>query len=237
MNSNNKNELEIKDIITNTVKMSIENQWKDTGKINSGIYLIVNKANGKWYVGSSVKIYKGKNSRWTHHKLKLNNRTHKNKHLISAWHKYGKDNFVIIPLELLSSDRDTLIKREQKYLDFASKNQDKCYNKCFIAGGGKIWTTERHPLYGTKAKQKMSEARRNLYMNNAEYYTSVAARISKFSQMRKDLTIYMFVHKFTGEVFNGTRQEFGNKYNIHSGNISNILKKRCKSIHGWTIVK
>ena len=59
----------------------------------SGIYKIVNKINGKYYVGSSKDVI---NYRWIHHKRALRSNRHKNDYLQNAWNKYGEDNFEII---------------------------------------------------------------------------------------------------------------------------------------------
>lgn len=50
------------------------------GKI-SGVYKIVNRVNGKYYVGSSNHILK----RWTRHKNDLDNNKHRNIHLQRGW--------------------------------------------------------------------------------------------------------------------------------------------------------
>ena len=80
-----------------------------------GVYAIINMVNQKKYVGSSNNIKK----RWTSHKTRLNNSTHHSDFLQRAWNKYGKDNFTLIILEVLSSDNtasDIFIK-EQEWID------------------------------------------------------------------------------------------------------------------------
>ena len=60
-----------------------------------GIYLIENKINHKKYVGQSSDIV----LRWYHHKTDLRSNIHHNRHLQSAWNKYGEDNFEFSILE------------------------------------------------------------------------------------------------------------------------------------------
>lgn len=64
-----------------------------------GIYLITNLVNGKQYVGQSNDI----EYRWEQHKKSSTNK-HKRSRLISAFKKYGIDNFKFEILELCSPD-------------------------------------------------------------------------------------------------------------------------------------
>ena len=66
-----------------------------TKKKISGIYKIVNKVNGKYYVGRSKNITGSHNGRWYHHTHKLKYNSHNNKHLQSAWNKSSLDNFLM----------------------------------------------------------------------------------------------------------------------------------------------
>lgn len=63
---------------------------KNTHKL-SGVYEIRNTLNNKRYIGSSINIYR----RWRDHKRMLNLSVHPNKHLQSAWNKYGEKHFCI----------------------------------------------------------------------------------------------------------------------------------------------
>lgn len=96
----------------------------------SGIYKIINKIDGKYYVGSSKNIF----IRWTQHRRTLNKQIHKNLKLQHAWNKYGESNFEFIIIKECTSDRSELIDVEQGFLDAAKNEQDKCYNLSFIAG-------------------------------------------------------------------------------------------------------
>lgn len=87
----------------------------------SGIYKIINKINGKFYIGSSIDI----KSRFYNHKSQLNKNIHDNQHLQNAWNKYKKDNFDFIIIKLCESSN--LIVEEQKELDIWV-NKDECYN-------------------------------------------------------------------------------------------------------------
>lgn len=87
----------------------------------SGLYKIVNKANGKFYIGSSDNI----NRRFSRHLLDLSKDRHDNEHLQKAWKKYGKEAFVF---EIYKSCEPlNLLEEEQKELDIWV-GKDECYN-------------------------------------------------------------------------------------------------------------
>lgn len=97
---------------------------------NSGIYAIINRVNGKYYIGSAVKLHR----RRYKHISELRNKCHDNKHLEKAWHKYGEDNFKFVTLELVEN-KSKLLEREQFWLDVSEcYNENKGYNLCKIAG-------------------------------------------------------------------------------------------------------
>lgn len=107
---------------------------KDTSKI-SGIYKIVNKVNGKYYIGSSEDIER----RWIRcHRKCLRGGYHRNIHFQRSWNKCGENNFELIIVEIVNPIREILLNVEQKYLDTASRERNKSYNLTFVAGGGNL---------------------------------------------------------------------------------------------------
>lgn len=82
------------------------------------IYQIRNLVNSKIYVGSSTE----KMDRWSKHKHNLRLGTHHNRHLQSAWNKYGAINFIFEILEY--ADKSKLLEAEQYWID-----QTKCYDR------------------------------------------------------------------------------------------------------------
>ena len=77
----------------------------------SGIYAIENTINKKRYYGST----KDKRERWSQHRRQLNKGIHHNRHLQSAWNKYGKEAFEFIWIKDVPVEQ--LLDVEQKYLD------------------------------------------------------------------------------------------------------------------------
>jgi len=115
----------------------------------SGIYKIVNKINGKYYVGSSHNISgKGEYSRWNHHRKKLRQNKHDNDFLQHAWNKYGENNFELVIAEKVANP-SMLLEVEQKYLNIAKTEQDKCYNLKFEAMGGQWSEHSRDKMRGS----------------------------------------------------------------------------------------
>lgn len=87
-----------------------------------GIYKIINVVNNKFYVGSAVNFSRRK----TRHFSELRTGKHNNRHLQSAWHKYGEAAFVFVVVEEVQ-DKATLLEVENRWLrEHVGKNY--CYN-------------------------------------------------------------------------------------------------------------
>jgi group I intron endonuclease len=110
--------------------------------MNSGIYKIVNTANGKQYVGSAVDLDNRKCVHW--HNLQQN--VHHNPHLQAAWNKYGAEAFEFRIVGKCPIER--LIELEQEVMDHLKPE----YNIALVAGStiGVKYTEE--------AKYKLREA-------------------------------------------------------------------------------
>ena len=118
-------------VITGSIESNLTgNLCNGTGKV-SGIYKIINKVNGKYYVGSSNDII----DRWRAHRRELRYGNHVNDHLQKSWNKYGKQSFDFIIVETTEPKREMLISTEQTYLNIAKLNKDGCYNMNFAATG------------------------------------------------------------------------------------------------------
>lgn len=87
-----------------------------------GIYKIINKVNGKFYIGSSDRLEKRKYEHW---KL-LKSGKHFNSHLQNAWNLYGENNFEFIIVE--ECEPSVQFEREQFYLDTLNPFGDNGYN-------------------------------------------------------------------------------------------------------------
>jgi group I intron endonuclease len=123
----------------------------------SGIYQIVNRVNGKFYLGSSNDL----DHRWSSHRSDLNQNKHTNQHLQRAWNKDGVSNFIFYIIEYCSEE--LLRQTEQYYLDILSLSPSQCYNITFDASAP--W---RGKKLSKEHKQKLSEAKIRLHQDGYE---------------------------------------------------------------------
>lgn len=125
--------------------------------LKSGIYKILNKVNGKFYIGSAINV----NNRLWRHKSDLRANTHHNYHLQRAWNKYLELSFDFIVLEYCNEN--VLLEREQYYLDLT-----KCfdlyigYNLTPTAGNSK------GVKHSEETRKRMSEAKKKMTQETKE---------------------------------------------------------------------
>ena len=94
-----------------------------------GIYKIINKQTGKFYIGSSNDI----EQRWAAHRYRLRKGIHTNQHLLSAWEKYGEESFAFSILQEV--EEEVLLDVEQRVIDESGcLNKKVGYNKAPFAG-------------------------------------------------------------------------------------------------------
>jgi len=128
----------------------------------SGIYRVLNKINGKMYIGSAVNIKK----RWAQHRRDLRGNKHHSQYLQNSWAKYGEENFVFEVI-LDVEDKNNLIKWEQVWMD-ALKPE---YNMCKVAGSclgikasdetrAKLSAVHKGRVLSDEHKAKMSAAQK-----------------------------------------------------------------------------
>jgi len=119
--------------------------------VESGIYTITNRENGKVYIGSTVSF----EVRWDNHRNELQRGTHSNPHLQSSWNKHGENAFEFSILEYLD-DFEELTKAEQFWMDIYREEGKELYNFGLAAD---------NPMRGRKhteeTRQKMSDAARD----------------------------------------------------------------------------
>ncbi len=233
----------------------------------SGIYKIVNKLNQKYYVGSSNDIlgttyYIG---RFKSHKNDLIKECHSNEHLQRAWNMYGEENFDFIIAEQVSNSisRQELFDIEQKYLDIAAQEKDKCYNILFKVGVpcspetveksrlGLLEYYRREGSHNTgrrhteETKRKMSE--NNGSMKGADN-PNFGRKLTKEQLANRppqkrgiqnsltDPTIFSFRNKETKEEFSGTKADFRYKFDLDQTCVLRLCQGKVSSTKNWELI-
>ena len=130
------------------------------------IYSILNKVNGKIYVGLTIDVKR----RFKEHKSELRSGIHYNSHLQRAWNKYGEDAFEFNVLEYCSDDK--LSDNESWWIDyFDSTNKLKGYNQIT---GGKCNNGSANPMYNKhhsiESRKKMSESRKGKHTGEDNHF-------------------------------------------------------------------
>ena len=118
-------------------------------KNNCGIYIIENKVNGHFYIGSSKSL----SVRINDHKSSLRCNKHSNNHLQKAYNKYGQEHFSF-NIVVYCSERHRIF-YEQRFLDKYWDNGVSCYNIAKIADSpmsGKRHSSETKAKLSAKGK-------------------------------------------------------------------------------------
>jgi group I intron endonuclease len=216
----------------------------------SGIYKIINKINGKYYVGSAKNI----RSRWNGHRHLLNKNIHKNPHLQNSWNKYGIDNFEFIIIEEI--EPRYLLIEEQKYLDIAKTEQDKCYNKSFLAdriemtpqvidkiresNRKRIWSkTSLLKLSKIHKGQKHTEESKIKIKNKLMGHIHSKETKEKICKSRINLKIFKMYdvkNVKTKESFKGNYYDLIKKLNMSKRSVSSLINGHINKCKNWIIV-
>lgn len=97
--------------------------------MGAGIYAIINNKNGKMYIGYTVDFDMRMSTHW--HNLR-NGKGLPNKHMQSAWDKYGEKSFGFIVLEEVDTLKN-IEALEQQYIEKYNANQREYgYNKRLV---------------------------------------------------------------------------------------------------------
>jgi group I intron endonuclease len=120
------------------------------------IYKIVNKKNGKFYVGRTNEL----KTRWNSHMEMLRNNRHHSIYLQNAWNKYGSDIFEFLIVEVFDTKDDeidlALAKQAEQEIIDTYKPNIGLYNRSWSSETG-LLRGEDHIHYGKSPKEWMSE--------------------------------------------------------------------------------
>lgn len=120
--------------------------------MNSGIYIITNKENGKVYIGSTNNF----GTCWYLHRNSLRKGVHHNQYLQRSWNKYGEDAFEFGVIEYLD-DLEQLHLVEQFWMDVYREEGKELYNF-----GLAVDNPMRGQTHTEETKRKMSEVRKGV---------------------------------------------------------------------------
>lgn len=135
-----------------------------TPKPHTGIYMIRNVKNGRFYIGSAMRF----NKRWREHLRGLEGNRHHSKFMQRDWNKNGPDCFKFIILTYCGEKE--LINTEQMYLD----KMKPVYNSAPVAG------SQLGYKHREDSKKKMSESRPKDFspMTGKQHTAETKAKIS-----------------------------------------------------------
>lgn len=137
----------------------------------SGIYVIIHKKSGKIYLGKARNIKR----RWNDHKRELTNGEHHNRHLQSAWNKYGEKAFQFKILEYCPTEK--LNEREKHYIAFY-RPLGMTYNQT-DGGDGQLNPSD-------ETRQRMSEsAKQRIARQPIVFSDEVRHKMSESAKRRK----------------------------------------------------
>lgn len=119
---------------------------------SGGIYLIVNRVDGKLYIGSTIRFDK----RWATHRSESRRGKHSNRHFQNAWNFHGEDAFLFLILEEVQEL--FLVEREQFFMDEAKREGWTLYNE-LEADRHNPWNAGKPGCFSTETIEKMRQAK------------------------------------------------------------------------------
>ncbi len=155
-----------------------------------GIYIITNKVDGKFYLGSTLSF----NRRFAEHKNSLDKGKHHSIHLQRAWNKYGVDSFEF--KQLFVCGKNELAFCEQQYLDqlqpydyrigynMNNKVDSRLGRKMSLEARRKMSITKKGKPSPRKGMKVTEETRKRMSESHKGYKQSVEQRRKTSERMK-----------------------------------------------------
>lgn len=141
----------------------------------SAIYKITNLVNGKFYIGSSVRV----RIRFYEHRHDLRKGIHHCEHLQRAWDKYGAESFRFEVVETIERDGDLTAAEERWLAEHHGKPY--CYNIGRVPGAAFLGRKHTDAAKAKVSKAQKGKKHRLGHTNSPEH----RARISASNKGRK----------------------------------------------------
>lgn len=204
--------------------------------MKSGVYTITNTVNKKLYVGSAFDFTK----RWSQHLSFLNAGKHPNRHLQSAYKKYGKD---VLVFEVLVECEQEFLSSEEHYwcnlLDVHRTGYNikptHPYGRPTISIEGKISMIEK--LKGRNNHSKEFIEAHSKRMKGNKYRLGLKPSITSIENSKavtmKAIEIYDLNGKFVKEV--GSVKLAAEFVGAHSSTVSAVLRGDMRQVKGYQV--
>lgn len=191
----------------------------------SGIYILYNVITERFYIGSSISIYR----RIQAHKSDLSRHKHPSVYMQIDYDTYGWDSFECKILE--KADNDSLKEREEYYLE-KYVDIEKGYNNTIHYRGVCVCSSETKELMRNKKLgnknpnfgKKFSLERRQKISNSLKgktYVKDISCRLNL-----SKLSIADVVDIYNRSQVRGTLSELAKEYGVCKATISNIKNKK-----------
>lgn len=214
-----------------------------------GIYSIKNISNGRIYIGSSIKMWKRKQS----HFCSLENGTHINSFLLNDYKKCGKENFVFEVLHFLpeNSTKQEILVAEQEYVNKYYDNQKQCYNLTNIVKDTRLFVKnkenskendKRKIKYSVERKIKQKNGIEKSQKENIKLWEEHKKRVDlarslrwdKEISERKKITVVNLDSKEEIEILTSYKQ-FCKDKNLSYESFHQMVVGKVKTCGGWYI--
>ena len=188
--------------------------------MKTGIYKITNPITNDFYIGSAINIEK----RWQTHRDTLKRKKHKNIHLQRA---YDKENISFIFEILELCDKNTLIEREQSYIDNLKPKYNICRQAKSSLGVKRSEETKKKlSIINTGKKQSKETIQKRVEKLKGQKRSDEVKK--KFSEAKKGDKNPIFKSGWGKQIEAMRQSNIGKKRD--SSIVEKIIKKRSKPV-------
>lgn len=201
--------------------------------VRSGIYRILNRVNGKSYIGSAKNI----SIRFAQHSVGLRKNKHFNVYLQNSFNKYG---YVFDFSCIEECEEYILEERENYYIAlFNSRDHRFGYN---LQSGRRDDPISR---WNDSVRKKISESNKENFRKNPNRGKVSSARLIEWHKAHPGVAggprkIYTLMHPLHGQ-FTGSIMDLRRKYpnqSLHQGALWSVVNRRkwSRTHKGWSVI-